>query len=59
MVDLSVYTILVKKYNTSRAVKVFGNLIRNIIIGLNKSTSFVIIIVGPSKTCRLFSSPSI
>ena len=59
MVDLLVYIILIKKYSASRAVRVFNNLIRNIVIGLNKGASFVIIIIGPSKTCRLFSSSSI
>jgi hypothetical protein len=59
IVDLLVYTILIKKYSTSRAVRVFNNLIKNIVIGLNKNTSFIIIIIGPSKTCKLFNSPSI
>ena len=59
MVDLLVYIILIKKYSASRAIRVFSNLIRNIVIGLNKGTSFIIVIIGPSKTYRLFSSPSI
>ena len=59
IVDLSVRVILVKKHSASRAIRVFGNLIRNVIIGPDKGASFVIIIIGPSKTCRLFSSPSI
>jgi hypothetical protein len=59
IVDLLVYAILIKKHSASRAVRVFSNLIRNIVIGLNKGASFIIVIIGPSKTYRLFSSPSI
>ena len=62
MVDLLVYAILIKKHSASRAIRIFSNLIRNIVIGLNKGASFIIIIIiiiGPSKTYRLFSSPSI
>ena len=59
IVDSLVHIILVKKYSASRAVKVFSNLIRNVVIGLNKGVNFVIVIIGPSKTCRLFNSPSI
>ena len=59
MVDLMVCIILVKKYNANGAVRVFSNLIRNVVIGPDKGTGFVIVIIGPSKTCRLFSSPSI
>ena len=59
MVDLLVYIILIKKHSASRAIRVFSNLIRNIVIGLSKDTSFIIVIIGPSKTYRLFSSPSI
>ena len=59
IVDLLVYTILIKKYSASRAVKVFGDLIRNIVIGPNKGASFIIVIIGPGKTYRLFSSPFI
>ena len=54
-----VCVILIKKYSASRAVRVFSDPIRNIVIGLNKGTSFVIVIIGPSETYRLFSSPSI
>jgi hypothetical protein len=59
MVDLLVYIILVKKYSAGRAVRVFSNPIRNVVIGPNKGAGFVIVIIGPGKTCRLFSSPSI
>ena len=59
IVDLLVHAILIKKYSTSGAIRVFSNLIRNIVISLNKSTGFIIVIIGPSETCRLFSSPSI
>ena len=59
IVDLSVRVILIKKYSAGGAVRVFGNLIRNVVIGLNKGTSFIIVIIGPSKTCRLFNSPFI
>ena len=57
--DLLVRVILIKKHSASKAIKVFSNLIRNVVIGLNKGTNFVIVIIGPSKTYRLFSSPSI
>ena len=59
IVDLLVYTIFVKKHNASGAVKVFNDLIKNIVTGPNKSTSFIIIIIGPSKTYRLFNNPFI
>ena len=59
MVDSLVCVILIKKYSASGAIRVFSNLIRNVVIGLSKGASFVIIIIGPSKTYRLFSSPSI
>ena len=59
IVDSLVYIILIKKHSASRAIRVFSNLIRNIVIGPNKGTSFIIVIIGPSKTYRLFSSPSI
>ena len=59
IMDLLVRVILIKKYSAGGAVRVFSNLIRNVVIGLNKDTSFVIVIIGPSKTYRLFSSPSI
>ena len=59
IVDLLVRAILIKKHSASRAIRVFSNPIRNVVIGLDKGTSFVIVIIGPGKTCRLFSSPSI
>ena len=59
MVDLSIYAILIKKYSVGEAIKVFSNLIKNMVIGLNKGTGFIIVIIGPSKICRLFSNPSI
>jgi hypothetical protein len=54
---LLVYIILIKKYSASRAVRVFSNLIRNIVIGLNKGTSFVIVIIGSIKECILLGNP--
>jgi len=57
MVDSSVYIILIKKYSASRAVRVFSNLIRNIVIGPNKGTSFVIVIIGSIKECILLGNP--
>ena len=57
IVDLSVCTILVKKYSASRAVRVFNNLIRNMVTGLNKGTGFVIIIIGSVKECILLGNP--
>ena len=57
--DLLVYAILIEKYSAYRAIRVFSNLIRNIVTGPNKGASFIIVIIGPSKTYRLFSSPSI
>ena len=59
IVDLLVYVILIKKHSANRAVRVFSNLIRNMVIGPDKGTSFIIIIIGPGKTYRLFSNPSI
>ena len=59
IVDSLVRVILIKKYSASRAIRVFSNLIRNVVIGPNKGAGFVIIIIGPGETYRLFSSPSI
>lgn len=59
IVDLLVYTILVKKHSASRAVKVFSDLIKKVVIGPNEGAGFIIVIIGPSKTCRLFGSPFI
>ena len=56
IIDLLVYIILIKKYSASRAIRVFSNLIRNIVIGLNKGTSFVIIIIGFIKECILLKN---
>ena len=49
IIDLLVYIIFIKKHSTGKVVKVFSNLIRNMVISLNKSTGFVIIIVGSIK----------
>ena len=59
MVDLSVRAILIKKHSAGGAVRVFSNPIRNVVTGPDKGTGFIIVIIGPSETCRLFSSPSI
>ncbi|OCL14012.1 hypothetical protein AOQ84DRAFT_359276 [Glonium stellatum] len=59
MVDSSVRAILVKKHSAGGAVRVFGNPIRNVVTGPNEGAGFVIVIVGPGETCRLFGSPSI
>ena len=56
IVDLLVYIILIKKYSASRAVRVFNNPIKNMIIGLNKGTNFVIIIIGSVKECILLGN---
>ena len=56
MVDLLICVILIKKHSVNRTVRVFGNLIRNIIIGLNKGTGFVIVIIGSVKECILLGN---
>jgi len=56
MVDLLVYIILIKKYSASRAIRVFSNLIRNMVIGPNKGTSFIIVIIGSIKECMLLGN---
>jgi hypothetical protein len=57
IVDLSIYIIFVKKYSTSKAIRVFNNLIRNIVIGLNKGTNFVIIIIESIEEYMLLKNP--
>ena len=56
IVDLLICIIFVKKHSASKVVRVFSNLIRNMVIGPNKGTGFVIVIIGPSEIYRLFSS---
>ena len=58
MVDSSVRAILIKKYSAGGAVRVFSNLIRNVVIGLNKGTSFVIVVIGSVEECMLLGNPS-
>ena len=59
IIDLLVCAIFVKKHSTNETIKVFSNPIKNIVISLNKGANFVIIIIKPNKTYRLFGSPSI
>ncbi|OCK88825.1 uncharacterized protein K441DRAFT_586700, partial [Cenococcum geophilum 1.58] len=51
--------ILVKIYSKGGAVRVFSDIIRNIVTGPKEPTSFIILIIRPSKSCRLFSSPTV
>ena len=57
IVDSSVRAILIKKHSAGRAIRVFSNPIRNVVIGLNKGTSFVIVIIGSVKECILLGNP--
>ena len=50
---------MVKIHGGGGAVRVFGNIIRNIVIGPKEPAGFVILIVRPSKSCRLFGSPMV
>ena len=56
-VDPLIYTILVKIHSSGGAVRVFGNIIRNVVIGPKEPAGFIIFIIRPSKNCRLFGSP--
>jgi len=56
IVDLLVRAIFIKKYNANRAVKIFSNLIRNVVINPNEGASFIIIIIKPNKIYKLFNS---
>ena len=55
--DLLIRAILVKIYGSRGAVRVFSNIIRNIVIGPKEPTSFIILVIRSSKGYRLFSSP--
>jgi hypothetical protein len=58
-VDPSVQTILVKIHSRGGALRVFSNIIRNIVIGPKEPAGFIILIIRPGESCRLFNSPII
>ncbi len=55
----SVCAILLRKDSAWGAVRVYSNPIKNIVSGPNQGTGFVIIVIGPGQTCRLFGTPSV
>ena len=57
--DLLVRAILVKIHSGGGAIRVFGDIIRNVVISPKEPAGFVILVIRPSKSCRLFSSPTV
>jgi hypothetical protein len=58
-VDPSVRAILVKIHGGGGAVRVFGDIIRNVVTGPKEPAGFVILVVRPGESCRLFGSPTV
>ena len=55
----SVCAILLRKDSAWGAVRVYSNPIKNIVSGPNQGTGFVIVVIEPGQTCRIFGTPSV
>lgn len=57
-VDQSVCAILIKRDGTPGAVRIFGDVVTNVVTGPTQGDGYVVVLRKTGQSCRLFGSPS-